>query len=64
MPRAVSTHNASAATRDAEFSSTIYNELTLFILQLVRGLLLATGVARQCAGVGYLVRDKSMLASG
>ena len=35
LTRAVSTHNASAATRDAEFSSTIYNELTLFILQLV-----------------------------
>ena len=51
MPRAVSTHNASAATRGAEFSSTIYNELTLFILQLVSRLMGATaapGVRLQC----------------
>ena len=36
--RAVSTQQTGALTREAEFSNTIYNELTLFILQLVSAL--------------------------
>jgi hypothetical protein len=39
--RAVSTQQTSALTREAEFSNTIYNELTLFILQLVSDLALS-----------------------